>query len=118
MYWNKSVAYDAAAKKQFHKVAHARLELAASHAGLRGVDYDLRSNMGGIAVSGEVTLHHDRVYVQVSQPCTGSDTGILIRRCQGRRDYIGGRNHFLPLSQLDSPRALGQHIANIMYKDR
>jgi hypothetical protein len=42
-------------------------------------DYDLRSNEAGIAVSGEITLHADRLYVQASQPATGSDTGILFR---------------------------------------
>jgi hypothetical protein len=30
-------------------------------------EFDLRSNKGGIAVSGEVTLHGDDLYVQVSQ---------------------------------------------------
>jgi hypothetical protein len=55
--------------------------------------FDLRSNEGGIAVSGEVTLHADRLYVQTSQPATGNDTGILFRRCEGRRDDVGGVNN-------------------------
>ena len=57
-------------------------------------------------MSGEVTLHHDRVYIQVSQPATGHDSGILIRRCKGRKDYTGERNHFASLSLLDDLPAL------------
>ena len=34
-----------------------------------------------IAVSGEVTLHAERLYVQACQPATGHDTGILFRLC-------------------------------------
>jgi hypothetical protein len=42
---------------------------------LRAGSFDLRSNKAGIAMSGEVTLHHARVYIQVSQPAFGGDTG-------------------------------------------
>jgi len=70
-----------------------------------------------IAVSGEVTLHHDRVYIQVSQPSTGHDSGILIRRCNGRKDYTGERNHFASLSLLDDLTALASRVnAAVMTK--
>jgi hypothetical protein len=61
----------------------------------------VRSNLGGVAVSGEATLHGQNLYVQICQPATGWDRGILIRTCEGRKDYTGGRNHFAPLSWLD-----------------
>jgi hypothetical protein len=72
--------------------------------------FDLRSNAGGVAVYGEVTLHADRLYVQVSQPATGSDTGILFRSCEGRRDYVGGVNNFASLDLLHQPAALARRI--------
>lgn len=65
---------------------------------------------GRIAVSGEVTLHHDHVYVQVGQFGLSSGHGILIRACKGRKDYTGGPNHFLPLSKLDDIAALAAAI--------
>lgn len=74
------------------------------------VSYDLRSNRGGVAVSGEITLHHERVYIQVCQPVSGADSGILIRTCEGRRDYDGGRNHLAPLSLLDHPAELAGYV--------
>jgi len=67
-----------------------------------------------IAVSGEITLHHDRVYIQVSQPATGHDSGILIRRCQGRRDFTGERNHFASLSLLDDLPALAERVNAVL----
>ena len=82
--------------------------------GLSTGAYDLRSNRGAIAVSGEITLHHDRVYVQVCQPATGADSGVLIRTCEGRRDYTGGRNHFAPLPLLDDIPALALKIRSVM----
>jgi hypothetical protein len=101
MDWTKPCAYDEAQKRSFHTTGKRRLRTLADALGLAPDTYDLRSNMAGIAVSGEVTLHADHLYVQISQPCTGADTGILIRSCKGRKDYTGGRNHFAPLSALN-----------------
>jgi len=108
--FRKPVAYDAEAKRRFHR--HARRQLLALTAalGLDGATYDLRSNAGGIAVSGEVTIHGDRLYVQASQPATRADTGILFRTCEGRRDYTGGRNNFASLDLLHCPEELAALI--------
>jgi hypothetical protein len=55
---------------------------------------DLRSNKGGMAVSGEVTLHTDTLYVQLYESCVGSSgVSVMYRTCKGRKDYCGGRNH-------------------------
>ena len=99
--WYKPCAYDGEQKCRFHHAARNRLRRLAQLLGFAADSFDLRSNEGGVAVSGEITLHHHRVYVQVCQPATRADSGILIRTCQGRRDYTGGRNHFEPLSMLD-----------------
>jgi hypothetical protein len=74
--FRKRVSYDPEAKRLFHVHARRQLLALAAVLGLAPCAFDLRSNQGGIAVSGEVTLHADRLYVQVSQPATGSDTGI------------------------------------------
>ena len=106
----KRVAYDSGAKRLFHRRARRQLIELARMLNFDPADYDLRSNEGGIAVSGEVTLHADRLYVQVSQPATGSDTGILFRTCEGRRDYTGGRNNFASLDLLHRPGDLARLI--------
>jgi hypothetical protein len=108
--FRKRVAYDPEAKRLFHTHAGRRLLELAAALGLTPCAYDLRSNQGGIAVSGEATLHADCLYVQLSQPATGSDTGILFRSCEGRHDYTGGRNNFASLDLLHRPAELADLI--------
>jgi hypothetical protein len=79
------VAYDDAAKRRFHFSARSRLRRLATVLGLEPGSYDLRSNLAGIAVSGETTLHSDRLYVQVSQSAMGHDSSILFRTCKDGR---------------------------------
>src|SRR5260370_17811202 len=94
--WYARCAYDPEVKHRFHIAARAQLRRLATTLGLPPGSFDLRSNLGGIAVSGEITLHHDDVYIQVCQPASGADSGILIRISQGRRDYTAGPNHLAP----------------------
>jgi len=108
--FRQPVAYDPDKKRLFHRHSRSRLLLLAAALGLGDSDYDVRSNEGGIAVSGEAILHAERLYVQVSQPATRADTGILFRLCDGRRDYVGGRNHFASLDLLNEPAALAALI--------
>ena len=110
MNWTKPCAYDPEQKRAFHTAARARLRRLAAELGLAPGSYDLRSNRGGMAVSGEVTLHHEAVYVQVCQPATGHDTGVLIRTCRGRRDFTGGPNLFASLRLLDDLPALAARV--------
>ena len=108
--FRKSASYDPEAKREFHTHGRRQLLALAAALGLADSDHDLRSNEGGIALSGEVTLHADRLYVQVSQPATNNDTGILFRSCEGRRDYHGGMNNFASLDLLHRPDELARRI--------
>jgi hypothetical protein len=108
--FRKSVAYAADAKRQFHREAQRRLRQLATALGFARGDYDLRSNQGGIAVSGEVTMHAEHLYVQASQPAFAGNTGILFRTCRDRQDYVGGCNHFASLDELHDP----ERLANII----
>jgi hypothetical protein len=114
MNWYQPCAYDGAQKRALHATGRVRLRALAKALEFASGSFDLRSNLGGIAVSGEVTLHHDCLYVQMCQPATGWDTGILIRTCQGRKDYTGGRNHFAPLSLLDDIPALASRCRVVL----
>jgi hypothetical protein len=63
---HKGVSYDDLAKRQFHADGRRALKRLADALGLVEAGYDLRSNKGGIAVSGEVMLHGEEVHVQLS----------------------------------------------------
>ena len=96
---------DPADKDVFHKTGMRRLRaFAQTHLGLSKGQFDVRSNRGGIAVSGEVTLHTDRIYIQLSKGFSGP--GILIRTCGGRRNFSGHSNNTVPVSYLDDPEQL------------
>ena len=71
---------------------------------------DLRSNPAGIAVSGEITLHTECLYVQASQSVMGNANGILFRTCKGRKDYVGDSTNFASLDLLNRPEELAQRI--------
>jgi hypothetical protein len=112
--WNDSVAYRPYAKIAFHKAAQKQLRKLAKALFLDRAQYDLRSNKAGIAVSGEITLHTDAIYIQAAQSCLGGDTGLLIRQCDNRKDYTGRRNHFLPLAMLDDTSALAHYVRRLI----
>ena len=111
--WNKSCSYDEHQKKRFHAIARSRMKNLASELGLQPGSYDVRSNKAGIAVSGEITLHHERAYIQVGQFGLSSGHGVLIRTCKGRKDYTGGPNHFAALDMLDDIPALAAAVRAI-----
>jgi hypothetical protein len=99
--WYKPCAYNEPQKHLFHREARKRLKELAAKLLLQPGTFRVRSCKGGVAVSGEVILHSDHLYIQVCQPATGHDSGILIRTCKGQQDFTGGRNHFYPLRLLD-----------------
>lgn len=102
--------------------AHKRAErvlrhLASRVLGLDKYQYSIRSNMAGIASSGDVTLHTDAlglqggsygIYVAVAQSLAGTET-VLYRACDHRADYVGYTNHWATFEDvLGSNVALGQ----------
>lgn len=86
--------YNVDHKKEFRRLSRKMLKELADLTQLGSAD--LRWNEGGIAVSGEATLHADNIYIQVS----GTDMGILYRSCKSRKDYTGGRNCWYPWTRL------------------
>jgi len=89
-----------ARKCAFHRDGRRFLKGLAAELGLARGSFEVRSNLGGIAVSGEVTLHSDTLYVQLSESCLRPHVSILYRRCNGRRDYCGQTNHFVAVRDL------------------
>lgn len=89
---SRDVGYNPEAKEQFLKMARQLAKLTADALGLETGERDIRVNKAGIAVSGEVTLHSDSLYVQFGQGMMGGT--FLCRSCKGRKDYTGGQNHF------------------------
>lgn len=103
------LSYNETAKAAFHKEAKKVLRALADELGLSKDQYDLRSNQGGIAVSGEVTLHTDRMYVQVSQGM-GVNMNVMMRTCDGRKDYGGHQNNFCSAQMLENTSGMASRL--------
>lgn len=108
-------SYNAENKAAFHRIAKAQLKQVAK---LLGADYGeidpIRSNQGGIAVSGEITLHADNLYIQVEQSCFMRGSDILVRSCTSRKDYTGGANKFLSLASLVDPEYFVSRVKQLV----
>lgn len=90
-----------AKKEALHSRGKSFLRALAKELDIDAGTFDVRSNLGGIAVSGEVTLHSNNIYIQMSESCIGrGGVGILYRSCKGRKDYCGGPNNFIDAADL------------------
>jgi hypothetical protein len=98
-----------ARKQCFHADGKKFLKALAKEISVAG-QCDIHSNQGGMAVSGEVTLHANSLYVQLFE---SGKPGIrvLYRSCQGRKDYSGGTNHYVSMKELYlNPKDLADFI--------
>ena len=71
--------------------------------GLERGSFDVRVNPAGIAVSGDIHLHGEFVYVTLEQSSMGNM--FYWRFCAGRKDYCGKQNRwesFEVLNDLDT----------------
>ncbi|RSU72114.1 hypothetical protein BRX37_20105 [Sphingomonas sp. S-NIH.Pt3_0716] len=108
----RGVAYDEAAKRTFHSEGRSALRRLAEALGLEAESFEVRSNKGGPAVSGEVTLHGEEAYVQLSLGGLGHGREVLYRRVNGRTDYCGQRNHFASVTDLLTPDRFAAKLRN------
>lgn len=106
----RGVAYDAPAKRAFHAEGRRALLRLADALGLAPGSYTVRSNQAGPGVSGDITLHADEIWAQLSVSLIGPDHEICFRRVRGRDDHIGERNHWASVRELLDPVRLADRI--------
>jgi hypothetical protein len=107
-------------KATAHKQAAAVLkDFAQQHLGLTTGQFEVRSNMGGVAVSGEVTLHTNPfvpgnlgIYVQIGQTCYPR-ASVLYRIVKGRKDFTGGPNNWAAASVFESDESMAEFAKTI-----
>lgn len=105
----RGVAHDEAAKRVFHAEGRRALQRLADALGLGG-DHEVRSNRGGPAVSGEVTLHGAELWVQLSLGALGPENAVVFRRVAGRHDHLGDRNRWASVAELLAPDRFAARI--------
>ena len=98
-------------KLKFHRMGKRVLKAVAEEMGLQSGSFDIRSNLGGVAVSGEIMLHGESIYIVFSQGCMGNS--FMYRQCNGRKDYTGMANHWMDYDNLADLFAACQEFKRI-----
>jgi hypothetical protein len=92
-------------KEAFHKKWKKILrQIATKDLGLVKGAFDVRSCKGGPAITGEVILHTDTVYVQVCEGFSGEGLQCMYRSCVGRASHRHGPNRWMPATMLVEQR--------------
>ena len=65
--------------------------------------YTVRSNKGGPAVLGEITLHSNWFYIMVGGTEITSVDRVLYRTCKSQKDFVGGYNRYCLTNMLTTP---------------
>ena len=97
-----SLSYNEEGKETFHRLGRNVLKIVAFGMQLAPGSYEIRSNKGGIAVSGEVTLHGEHIYIQLGDGIDfgGAGKRFMYRYCKHNRDYTGGINRWMSYTKL------------------
>lgn len=106
----RGVAHNEPAKRLFHSEGRAAMRRLADALALDEGSYDIRSNKGGPAVSGEVTLHGEDVWVQLSLGLFGPGREVCLRKVRGRDDHVGDRNLWASIRELVDPDRFAARI--------
>lgn len=106
----RGVAYDAAAKDLFHADGRRAMHKLAAALRLPDASYSIRSNRSGPAVSGEITLHGEEVWVQLSLGALGPENEVSFRRVRGRDDHLGDRRRFAAIRELLNPERFAERV--------
>ena len=99
----RGVAHDAVAKDRFHSDGRKALRRLADTLGLDPAHYDLRSNRSHASRSGEITLHGEELWMQLSLHGTMADREVIYRRVSGRHDHLGERDCYASIRDLLAP---------------
>jgi hypothetical protein len=106
----KPAAYCRSAKRAFHRAARRQLVCLADALDLPPGAYAILRHRGRMGRSGRIVLHAGLIYVEVSQPNSGPDSGVMFRSCQGRTGFDRSAKHFAPLELLNRPEELARRI--------
>jgi hypothetical protein len=85
-------------KDRWHRLGQGLARALALKMGLE--DYSIRSCKGGPAVTGEIVLHADWIYIQFGISCFDGKTEFMYRTCKGLKDYTGGMNRWMAFDKL------------------
>lgn len=81
-------------KEDWLKAGRSILKKLAKELGLPDGSYEISINRAGPAVSGDIILHGQWLYINLSQTSISQSMGFYWRLCKGMKDYSGGINQW------------------------
>lgn len=113
IYLSSNSSYDEGLKDRYRTLGKKILRFIVQELGLKKGEYEIRWNPGGIACSGDHTLHTDKFSLALHDNC---GLGFFYwRTVKDRKDYTGGQNqnvHWKELSNGLTPLLKQLKIAN------
>ncbi len=110
----KELSYNDEAKQKYARIGRAAFRALAGT--MPFVEVDVRFNAGGIAVSGDLTLHGmfadgTGIYMNLNQHSwDGSKVSCYCRSVKSMKDYTGGRNNWVSGPELQNVKKLIQTL--------
>lgn len=104
------------AKLSMHSAGRAFLQKLARDLGLQTHEREIRSNRGGLAVSGEVTLDAPGLYLWLQESCVGARGVTITYRYQpavGSSASAHGPNHWRHVRDLIKPDRYRWFLADL-----
>lgn len=97
-------------KKAFHRHGVAFMRNLVEELGLIKGKYHISSNKAGPACSGEITLHGEKIYVQLGEMAMHKGASVMFRQCNGVNDFHGKANNFVKVIDLTKPELCDKFI--------
>jgi hypothetical protein len=109
----KPLGYNERLKNEFKRLAMKVMKELVKEIGLEPGSYTVKWNAGGIAVSGEVWLFHDNVFIEFSQSAIGPM--FYYRKPRDRNnsvnpDMVVGRNQWMEFADLENMKEAAETI--------
>ncbi|WP_454887925.1 hypothetical protein [Sphingomonas oryzagri] len=106
----RGVSYDEEAKRTYHAEGRRALLRLAGALSLERDAFTISSCLGGPAVSGEIALHTDELYVMIGIDWPEEHRHVLFRSVTSRKDYTGGRNRWGSIRELLEPERFAARL--------
>lgn len=102
-------------KEEFLSLCRSYSKMLVKELGLTSEQYRISTNRAGIAVSGDVHLHTDTLYVAFEQTCLGPDWGFMYRSVANCKDFTGGYNRWMKWENLINVKEVVKTFQNVRH---
>jgi len=101
---------DETAKDRWHRLARRVIRVLAEHIGLDRSEYDMWTNKGEEVGPGVTVMHTQTFCVKFEISSFSRDIGFMFKRCNGRKDFVGGTTHYMKWEKLLSLRDVADRL--------